>query len=270
MNITSQTFSSSSLVLDGEAITRKRLRRMQSGVIAAARAIHNDLENDSDVEHFSSLVTLTYADGVEWSPKHITALVKHYREWFRRRGFTFRYVWTAELQQRGAVHYHIVMWLPLGNMPPMPDKQGWWPHGSTNCIIATSPVGYIAKYASKLETKAGVSLPKNLRLWGYGGLDIAQKAEIAWALCPRWLKQLIPHDDHPKQAERDMDIGAPGFPWPVIRKVRGWVSSLSGLFFASPFRTAEFTSAGMSVIHQGYVEALSPLGDQFRIPQSLK
>lgn len=261
--------TSSFLVLDDESLTRKRLRRMQSGVIAAARAINNGLEMDSDVEHSASMVTLTYADGSDWSPRHITAVIKHYREWFRRRGFAFRYVWTAELQQRGAPHYHIVMWIPLGNLPPFPDEQGWWPHGSSNCIFATSPVGYIAKYASKLETKAGVTLPSGMRLWGYGGVSLSDKAEIAWALAPKWLKKLIPHDDYPKQEVREINVNPPHFLRPLVQKVRGWVSQVSGYFFLSPFTAEGFTSAGLTVRHQGYVQAFSPWGDELRIPQTL-
>src|SRR5262249_19663973 len=73
--------------------------------------------------------------------------------------------------------------------PPLPDKQGWWPHGMTQAKWAYSPVGYIAKYASK-GVDASHRLPKSARLWGGGGLSVAIRAFRVWALAPAWVRRL--------------------------------------------------------------------------------
>ncbi|WP_228257991.1 DNA methyltransferase [Pseudoxanthomonas winnipegensis] len=49
----------------------------------------------------------------------------------------------------------------------------------TQAIYARSPVGYITKYASKGETKSGAHLPHKARLWGYGGLLMSERGDVA-------------------------------------------------------------------------------------------
>ena len=77
------------------------------------------------------MVTLTYAELDAWEPLHLTAFLKAAREYYRRKGAKFRYVWVGELQQRSAVHYHVLVWLPVRMQVIKPDKRGWWPHGMT-------------------------------------------------------------------------------------------------------------------------------------------
>ena len=109
-------------------------------------------------------------------------LLKRIRHWLQRRSVRFCYVWVAELQQRGALHYHILVWLPFGLTLPKPDKQGWWPHGSTRIEWARHPIGYLVKYASKFDIKCG--LPKGARLHGAGGFDQAAQQIRRWFNCP--------------------------------------------------------------------------------------
>ena len=84
------------------------------------------------------MLTLTYREVGAWHPRHISELLQRVRVWLRRRGERLRYVWVGELQQRGALHYHVLCWLPRGLTLPKPDKQGWWTHGSTRieCLAA--------------------------------------------------------------------------------------------------------------------------------------
>ena len=63
-----------------------------------------------------AMVTLTYADLDAFQPRHISALLKHIRQWLLRRHHRFHYVWVAELQKRGALHYHI-------DLPPLQPCQ---------------------------------------------------------------------------------------------------------------------------------------------------
>jgi hypothetical protein len=164
------------------------------------------------------MVTLTYRDVSGWSPRHVSEFLQRVRVWLKRRGHTFRYVWVAELQQRGAVHYHVLVWLPRGLTLPKPDKQGWWTHGSTNICWARKPVGYLCKYASKLESKAGEDFPPGARLHGRGGLDELRAVSAWWSL-PGWARELFGVADQVRRA-----VGG------------GLVSRRTGAFFPSPFR----------------------------------
>lgn len=132
------------------------------------------------------LVTLTYAQVDGWGPRHVSEFLACLRKWADRRGFVIPYVWTAELQKRGAVHYHVVVWLPVRFSMPRPDKQGWWRYGMTNRVRARKPVGYLVKYASKGDTGR---FPRGLRLCGYGGLTTPGRAVRYWLCLPPWVVQ---------------------------------------------------------------------------------
>lgn len=136
-----------------------------------------------------AMVTLTYAQVDGWSPAHMTAFCGRVREWFRRLGHQFRYVWVAELQKRGAVHYHMLVWLPKGVNLPKPDKRGWWPHGMTQVVQARKPVGYMVKYASKFDSKS--AFPRGLRAHGSGGFDTFGKQVRHWWSLPGWLRSQV-------------------------------------------------------------------------------
>jgi hypothetical protein len=142
------------------------------------------------------MLMATYRPGVEWQPRHITGLIKNLRMWAKRQGAEIApYVWVAELQQRGAVHYHILIWLPKRLSLPKPDKQGWWPHGFTGRAIARNAVGYLAKYASKIESKTG-AFPDGCRIHGAGGLELPRRREKRWWMLPRDVRELTnPIDD---------------------------------------------------------------------------
>ena len=95
------------------------------------------------------MVTLTYREDVEWSPRQVSGYLKCVREWARRKAIFLHYVWVLELTKRGRPHYHVLFWLPKGVSMPKADKQGWWKHGMTRSEWAHSPVGYLCKYTSK-------------------------------------------------------------------------------------------------------------------------
>ncbi|MGE8281342.1 MAG: rolling circle replication-associated protein [Stenotrophomonas sp.] len=220
-----------------------------------------------------ALITLTYRHDGMWDPGHISSVIKHYREWFRRHAKgcavpDFHYTWVMELTQIGRPHYHIVAWMPKGLVPPLPDQQGWWPHGDTQAVFARSPVGYITKYASKAETKSGHHLPKRARLWGYGGLKMTERGSVAWALCPRWLKGVAHHESFPKK--KTIEVTEPAkFGTTRVSKVSAWVLTAglaAGWAFFSPFDYDGFTGNGIALSHRGSIEVLTPDGDNFHLP----
>lgn len=133
-------------------------------------------------------ITLTYRTVEDWRANHIRGFFNRASKWARQNEARLRYVWVAELQKRGAIHYHVAFWLPRALAFPKPDKAGWWPHGSTSREIARSPVGYLMKYASKGD--AYDRFPKGARIFGVGGLCSDGRAVGSWLGLPEWAKRL--------------------------------------------------------------------------------
>ena len=118
------------------------------------------------------MVTTTYRHGDDWRPTHQTAYINCVRTWYKRKtGQKLPYVWVAETQERGAIHYHCIFWLRKGVTMPKADKKGWWPYGMTNTIKSTAPVAYLMSYAKKIKSKK--DLPHGARIYGVGGLPPA-------------------------------------------------------------------------------------------------
>lgn len=134
-----------------------------------------------------ALLTLTYRPDIHWSPRHVSQLVQRIRQWLERRRHKCRYEGVAELTKAGAVHYHLIVWVPHGLSLPKPDKRGWWPHGLTRIETARRPVGYLAKYMSKSNDVH--RFPKGLRLHFRGGLDDLGRRVVTWWLLPRYVRE---------------------------------------------------------------------------------
>lgn len=179
---TSDTLIPQSVEIDQDKARHTRLKR---SILVAAKLFEHAFRG---FRMRPAMLTLTYKDVDGFEPRHVSELLKRIRHWLDRRGHGFHYVWVAELQQRGALHYHVLIWLPKGLTLPKPDKQGWWPHGSTRIEWARHPVGYLIKYASKFDIKEG--LPKGARLHGAGGFDEAARQIRRWFNLPTWLKCL--------------------------------------------------------------------------------
>lgn len=182
-----------------------RLKRMKNAVITSGR-LHDEGTKMLGFRPWkAAMITLTYRDDVEWSPRHISNLLDCTRKWLKRRGQkNFRYVWVLELTKRGRPHYHLVMWLPKGLTLPKPDKQGWWPHGMTKIEWARKPVGYLAKYASKGQQFDDqgklMPMPDGARIYGVGGLRPDQRDEKTWWLSPAWVRDTWTIQDRPRRA----------------------------------------------------------------------
>lgn len=216
---TNRTQSSDGLVeLDRSAC---RVRRLARTVDHAAREIHFSCSASGGFRWRPLFVTLTYRPGVDWSRDHISDFVHRMRVWFSRRSVKLRMVWVAELQQRAAVHYHAVIWVPARLRLPTPDVRGWWPHGSSNVQVARSPIGYLCKYASK-GVGEGQKFPRNCRTHGHSGLSQQSRKVVRYWCSPMWVRDAM------------RDLGAYGAD--LRRCVGGWVDRVSGLFVASPWR----------------------------------
>lgn len=205
----------------------RRLRRMRRGIKTHAGIMQEALTG-AGFRFRGALITVTYAPGSIWAPRHISDLVKSYREWCNRRGFRFRYAWVLELQRNGAPHYHLVLWLPRGITPPKPDAQGWWKHGMSNCKWARSPIGYICKYASKgYDAAASGGLPRGARVFGTGGLEPVDQARWCHAMAPLWLRYMVPEGHK------------------ITRKRSGWwLDATARIYYRSPWEFDGFGDDG--------------------------
>jgi hypothetical protein len=109
------------------------------------------------------MYTLTYKGAGDWEPRHISGFCR----WLKAKGST-GYVWVAELQRRGAVHYHILSLLPNGQKWIKPSEDsGGWSRGFTWVTDGIEKPFYIMKYLQK-GSKDGrfAKFPKGLRLYG--------------------------------------------------------------------------------------------------------
>lgn len=179
-----------------------RVTRLRKGLGIAAKQLHNQGAKNQQIW----MQTLTYAgDNRAWRPEHISAYLNALRIWHRSRTGSpkLRYAWVAELQQRGVIHYHCIVWLDGGLTPPKADT-AWrrknrkglvvveppmWPHGMSNRLKSTAPVAYLMKYASKVESKNVGRFPHGCRIHGAGGLDLAGRAIRRWVLWPSYVQK---------------------------------------------------------------------------------
>jgi len=178
-----------------------RVTRLRKGLGIAAKQLHNQGPKNQQVW----MLTLTYAgDNRDWRPEHISRFLDGLRRWhYARTGSkTTRYAWVAELQQRGVIHYHVIVWLSGGLTPPKPDtawrrvdrrgtvhhEPAMWPHGMSNRLRSTAPVAYLMKYASKIESKHVGSFPHGARIHGAGGLDDSGRCIRRWVLWPAYVQ----------------------------------------------------------------------------------
>jgi hypothetical protein len=131
--------------------------------------------------YYSACITLTYAPSHRWDRRDVSRFLNALRGYYKRRGWRFIYFWVAELQQRGAVHYHLIVFIPRGHKLPYPDQR-WWRKGSSNICSVRRFAKYLAKYLQK-GSQGELKFPKGLRLFGYGGLTWLERA--MWRC--RWL-----------------------------------------------------------------------------------
>ena len=195
-----------------------RFRRLKKNVKTSARLL-NEAAHAGGRRPFLAMLTLTYAPDKTWGRTHIPTLQKKIRAWLRYRGHHYAFVWVCELQERGAPHYHLLIWVPRGIRLPKPDQCGWWPHGSTRIEKVEKPIGYLTKYMSKNQDSMHRYV-KGQRTHGSGGLNLAAKRERRWWMAPSYVRQKWP------DFREDVRL-APG---------GGWMSATSGEWIASPWR----------------------------------
>lgn len=205
-----------------------RLEKLRKTVYNAGMGIEDDV-SATGIKHTCWFITLTYKEVLAWRAQHIRDYFKRLRSYFYRKNIALRYVWVAELQKRGAVHYHILLWLPKGTRMPKSDTRGWWIHGSTETKPARKRVGYLMKYASKDKFDADHDFPKGCRLYGFGGVSIDVRRRIRWWRAPaRVRKYFISQGFSFQQVD-------------LRKMVGGWLDILSGYVVMSIYKLFSFT-----------------------------
>lgn len=186
---------------------KNRIKRLRRAVWSSGH-LHGlaDVGHRPPVAHF---VTLTYVGVNDWRADHISDATEQFRRHCARLGVPCRYLWVAELQKRGAVHYHLIAWLPARVRMPHWDRtrtangrtlRPFWAHGMTNVEVARNGIGYLMKYLSKLGDDT--VFPPHLRLYGCGGLDAQARTIRGWYNLPQWAKNEYGVGDLKRQGSR--------------------------------------------------------------------
>jgi hypothetical protein len=178
------------------------------------------------------MVTLTYEYGDDWKPNAINGFVKRCQKELRDK--LLAYTWVAEMQQRGVIHYHVLLLVQRGARIEKPDDAGWWNFGSTRIETARSAF-YICTYVGKEYQKNGV-FPKGARVCGSyvrkGLLSSSEEHDYKLDKVPKWVAGEYLH-------LRGLDmVGAGDVP---VRKRGRWC--VGWLALRSPWRVEGFSSA---------------------------
>jgi len=197
---------------------KARLSRMRRRVKAWSDALKRYIHGR---RYRMVMITLTYKPGQDWEAGHIRAFMKRVR---RRLGAGLvGYAWVAEMQKRGAVHYHVLLVVKRGTSIPRPDKAGWWCYGSTRIETART-VYYILSYTGKEYQKVGY--PKGLRIFAvWIAKDVITAVERLYfrlSALPAWL------------ANRVAAVVLERRQFPKRRRGGGWL--LGGEVYRSPWR----------------------------------
>lgn len=213
------------LELEQQSIRHARLCRN----VGVAAKLHSVAINGGKRYRNFAMVTLTYKRDT-WQASDIRNYLTHVRNWMKRRtGEVLRYIWVAEMQRRGVIHYHVLFFMSKGITMPKADKQGWWPHGSTRTERAVAPVNYVMKYASKFDSKGG--FPKGARTYAVGGLDQVASSSRRWFNYPAFIKARASISDKWERA-----VGG------------GWLERATGQVWPSEWAISLVTKLKVSII----------------------
>lgn len=213
---TGQTFE-----IDPHAARMARLRRRVAAWAQALNAFRKVRAPLSTLK----MITLTYSPAKKWQPNDIREFMYRVRKHIG--AYMIGYCWVAELQKRGAVHYHVLVSHRAGVSIPYPDKAGWWLKGTSRIEKARTEF-YALKYTQKGQD-GEAKFPRGARLfacWIEPACEIVGDTYAAFRMSvhPSWVRDLRP-----------VELG-----W---REVRRWPSGgyrLGEVLVNSPYRVIEF------------------------------
>ena len=189
-------------------------------IIRTAGLVNTELSKT----HWPLFFTLTYRDGEKWESKQISNFIDNYRVFIKRqlkdKNYKLTYIWTVENNKdRDYIHYHGLIWIPNGILPPKPDttertRDKWWKYGDSNVQKAYSPASYIGKYIGK-EGEA-LKLPQRSRKYS---INVRHLFDLSYLRAPSWLCYNSKFGDK-------------------LRRVKhyGWVNYTTNKCYDSPYR----------------------------------
>jgi hypothetical protein len=202
-----------------------RLRRLQKRIKSWADVIDPYIKKLGK-DYRLVMIGLTYAELYGWKAGDMRRFMLDYRKVIG--SDLLAYAWVAELQRRGAVHYHLILLVKKGTNIPMPDTSGLWVHGSSRIETARTPY-YLLTYSGKEYQKLG-SYPKGLRAFAvWISESVVSKVQM-WLFklsgLPVWLtEQLIGDLDRIGQSIKRVEGG-------------GWVCM--GKKYLSPYEVIDY------------------------------
>lgn len=194
-------------------------------------------------------ITLTFAEIVDsWTAERaIQKFLDSLRHWAKRLGIkTLAYFWTSEVQQRGALHYHIlVLGAPYLNKEKI---ESWWSHGFVD-IRAVDDIGRAFKYLAKYLWKWGhlAGNPDSLPAWWFL-FSIYTKRRYGFSKwftlppverMPRWVKDSL--KGFCKLEDVQKASRAVGGGWDIEARSAVLDNAQVKLHLASPFLIEEFS-----------------------------
>jgi len=136
----------------------KRYQNMRAKISEFARIM--DMLSKEIVGSRLIMITLTIAKIEDYNAGMIRDYIKNLKQRLGKNLFGF--AWVAEIQRRGAVHYHLEIMVPKNIRVPMPDKSGMWPWGSSKTEKARTAY-YLCTYIGKESQKDLSRYPKSCR-----------------------------------------------------------------------------------------------------------
>lgn len=137
------------------------------------------------------MLTLTYQEADAWEPNHIRNFMLSLRQELKKN--LWAYTWVLEMQERGAPHYHVLLYVAPNTNVPAPDEAGLWTHGATRRETAKRGPKYILTYVGKEYQKEG--LPHGARMFAvHIGKKTATEDELfgfRLSAAPPWLQKFI-------------------------------------------------------------------------------
>lgn len=142
---------------------QQRLNHMRARLLQWASTVNNIDDNQKKAVRYVG-ITLTYRRVEDWNAGDIRDCLDIVRHSLGDN--LIAYAWVAELQKRGAVHYHLALVVKRHSNIPRFDRAGWWPHGMTKIQSLKHVSGsYLIKYLQKGSDENGNKFPKGLRMF---------------------------------------------------------------------------------------------------------
>jgi hypothetical protein len=153
------------------------------------------------------MITLTYRPGEEWKVGDID---KFMRKMKKNKGIVmFAYAWVGELQKRGAVHFHVMVYAK-GRIPK-PDKSGMWSHGNSKIELARTSF-YLLVHTGKEHQKDFDKFPRGMRAFAVWIKDKDDREELKLSKLSVQQESLV-RDLGQDQAKLVMDM---------LKDLNGW------------------------------------------------